>query len=160
MGHRVAIFVLLIAASVGVSMGNGNWWHYGWGKPKLPKVTENKIIVGGSSNWTFGFNYARWASKQGVFHVNDTLVFKYNPPSPSSPHPHNVYLIPDFLSYQKCNLTNAVKLANETQGAGDGFHYKLAKWQPYFFACGVGNGFHCSNGTMKFIVMPRYRCGI
>ncbi|WCJ33809.1 Cupredoxin superfamily protein [Euphorbia peplus] len=157
---RVAIFYLLIASLVGVSMANKNW-QYGWGNP-APKhtphrpVTENKINVGGSSNWTFGFNYGRWAYQHGIFYINDTLVFKYDPPSENNIHPHSVYLLSDWWSFQSCNMTNALKLADESQGE-KGFEFKLEKWQPYFFACGGGNGFHCNNGTMKFMVMPQLR---
>lgn len=82
-------------------------------------------------------------------------VFKYNPPSENNIHPHSVYLLPDFWSYKSCNLTNAVILADESQGSGNGFEFKLEKWQPYYFACGGGNGFHCLNGTMKLFVMPQ-----
>ncbi|XP_065857295.1 uncharacterized protein [Euphorbia lathyris] len=156
---RVAISFLLIASLVGVSMANRNW-HYGWGSPKHKPhhpISENKINVGGSSNWTFGFNYARWASKHGTFYVNDTLVFKYDAPSDKNIHPHSVYLLADWWSFKSCNMTNALKLADVSQGVGDGFRFKLEKWQPYFFACGGGNGFHCNNGTMKFFVMPQFR---
>ncbi|KAG5038556.1 hypothetical protein JHK86_019396 [Glycine max] len=41
-------------------------------------------------------------------------------------------------------------LANPKQGAEEGFKFVLKKWQPYYFACGERNGFHCNNGQMKF----------
>ncbi|KAL3573784.1 hypothetical protein D5086_024397 [Populus alba] len=40
-------------------------------------------IVGDDKGWTVNFNYTTWASGK-VFHVGDTLVFKYQPP-------HNLY---------------------------------------------------------------------
>ncbi|WCJ33762.1 Cupredoxin superfamily protein [Euphorbia peplus] len=137
-------------------------WQYGSGSP-APKhtpprpATQHKINVGGSSNWTFGFNYNSWASKHGKFYINDTLIFKYDQPSKKNIHPHSVYLLADWWSFQSCNMTNALKLADESQGVGKGFEYKMEKWQAYFFACGGGNGFHCNNGTMKFLVMPQLR---
>ena len=79
-------------------------------------------------------------------------VFKYDPPTPNT-FPHNVYLLPNLESFIKCNFTNAQKVANETQGAGEGFEFVLKRpWHPHYFACGVGA--HCSNGTMRFFVLP------
>ncbi|KAJ4833591.1 hypothetical protein Tsubulata_009206 [Turnera subulata] len=164
--------VLLLSASLwAVSVANRQW-RYGfnysdWGhnyKPRpcnstndAPASTPKKIIVGGSQQWTFGVDYADWAIKNGPFYLNDTLVFKYDPPSENNTHPHSVYLLPNMWSFKKCDLTNAVEIANVTQGGGDGFEFVLEKWQPYYFACGGGNGFHCNNGTMKFSVMPSFR---
>ena len=84
-------------------------------------------------------------------------VFKYDPPVGKDAHPHSVYLLPDFKSFVNCDLRKAKQLANATQGAGEGFEFALDKWQPYYFACGESNGFHCNVGRMKFSVMPVIR---
>ncbi|KAL5538704.1 hypothetical protein UlMin_044014, partial [Ulmus minor] len=68
-----------------------------------------------------------------------------------------VYQLPDLRSFKNCDFSNAKKLANWTQGAGEGFKFALDKWQPYYFACGESNGFHCKVGLMKFFVMPMLR---
>ena len=81
-------------------------------------------------------------------------VFKYDPPTPNT-FPHNVYLLPNLESFIKCNFTNAQEVANETQGAGEGFKFVLERsWHPHYFACSVHEGSHCLNGTMKFLVIP------
>ncbi|XP_012072445.1 uncharacterized protein LOC105634226 [Jatropha curcas] len=157
-------FVIVLCASLlGVALANKDWqygYHNGpWGAkhgspPPNPKDTPQKILVGGSAHWTFGFNYSVWAFKNGPFFVNDSLVFKYDPPSEKNVHPHSVYLLPDMWSFFTCNLTNAVKIANETEGAGEGFEFVLKKWKPYYFACGASNGYHCNFGNMKFFVLP------
>ena len=84
-------------------------------------------------------------------------VFKYDPPVGNNSHPHNVYLLPNFKSFMKCDLSKAKEIANTTQGAGEGFAFVLEKRQPYYFACGVSNGVHCDVGHMKFSVMPTLR---
>ena len=48
-------------------------------------------------------------------------------------------------------------VANTTQGGGEGFEFVLKKWQPYYFACGERDGYHCKAGQMKFFVMPLFR---
>ncbi|XP_021738476.1 uncharacterized protein LOC110704975 [Chenopodium quinoa] len=113
----------------------------------------NKIVVGGSNNWNFGFNYSDWALKNGPFYVNDVLVFKFNAPVNGAPG-HSVYLLPDLQSYLSCDLSRGKRVATTTQGGGSGFEFKLTKWQPHYFACGEHNGIHCNLGMMKFSVMP------
>ncbi|KMT00568.1 hypothetical protein BVRB_9g218660 [Beta vulgaris subsp. vulgaris] len=115
----------------------------------------NKIVVGGSYNWNFGFNYSDWALKSGPYYLNDVLVFKYN--APVNGTGHSVYLLPDFQSYLKCDLTRAKQVASTNQGGGKGYEFKLNKWQPHYFACGEHNGIHCNLGMMKFFVMPIFR---
>ncbi|KMT00567.1 hypothetical protein BVRB_9g218650 [Beta vulgaris subsp. vulgaris] len=115
----------------------------------------NKIVVGGTNNWNFGFNYSDWALKNGPYYLNDVLVFKYN--APVNGTGHSVYLLPDFWSYLKCDLTRAKQVATTTEGGGKGFEFKLTKWQPHYFACGEHNGIHCNLGMMKFFVMPIFR---
>jgi len=56
-----------------------------------------------------------------------------------------------------CDVKKAKMLANPKQGAEEGFKFVLKKWQPYYFACGERNGFHCNNGQMKFAVIPMLR---
>lgn len=73
-----ALILVLFASILGVGIANKDWQLGGWG-PKRGyhrpghKDTPQKIIVGGSANWTFGFNYSVWAFKSGPFFVNDTL---------------------------------------------------------------------------------------
>lgn len=87
-----------------------------------------------------------------------SAVFKYDPPSENNTHPHSVYLFNDFWSFRQCNLKRARMLANWSDGAGDGFKFELARpWRPYYFACGESQGFHCTNGNMKFFVVPAMR---
>ncbi|CAK7329821.1 unnamed protein product [Dovyalis caffra] len=163
-----ALILLLSASMWAISMANRQWQHGfnypDWSHKRHPSRqnstdTPNKIVVGGSQNWTFGVNYTDWALKNGPFYFNDTLVFKYDPPSDTNIHPHSVYLLPNLWSFLKCDLSKAMLIANATEGGGDGFEFVLKKWQPYYFACGGGAGFHCNNGTMKFFVMPMFRRG-
>ncbi|KAF2305815.1 hypothetical protein GH714_008244 [Hevea brasiliensis] len=122
--YTQALVLVLFASILGVSNSylNKDWQYSDWGSKRGSHrpgytATPNKFIVGGSANWTFGFNYSVWAFKSGPFYVNDTLVFKYDPPSEKNIHPHSVYLLPDMWSFINCNLTRGVKIANETQGA-------------------------------------------
>ncbi|KAL5538421.1 hypothetical protein UlMin_046281 [Ulmus minor] len=143
-----------------------NWRHQHHGRHHLHHHNQNKtnnvapakIIVGGSQTWRFNFSYSSWAFKHGPFYLNDTLVFKYDAPSNSS-HPHNVYLLPDLRSFINCDFSNARLLADTDEGAGNGFEFVLDRWQPYYFACGASNGYHCGTGRMKFVVVPRLRRG-
>ncbi|XP_074331222.1 uncharacterized protein LOC141668304 [Apium graveolens] len=121
------------------------------------KQKSRKIIVGGDQKWRFGFNYTNWAIKEGPFFVNDTLVFKFDPPS-NTTSPHSVYLLRNYQSFVNCDLKKAKKVADVTQGGGNGFKYVMKKQKPYYFACGVGNGFHCKIGLMKFTVIPLPSC--
>ncbi|XP_057541313.1 uncharacterized protein LOC130819568 [Amaranthus tricolor] len=125
-------------------------------KNKTLSRKSNKIVVGGSANWNFGFNYTDWALRNGPFYINDKLVFRYAAPVNQGPG-HSVYLLPDFMSYLNCDLSRATRLANTNQGGGKGFEYKITKWQPHYFACGEHNGIHCNLGMMKFFFMPSFR---
>ena len=42
-------------------------------KNKTLSRKSNKIVVGGSANWNFGFNYTDWALRNGPFYINDKL---------------------------------------------------------------------------------------
>ncbi|XP_030941831.1 uncharacterized protein LOC115966817 [Quercus lobata] len=102
MGFTIAqglMLVLLIASTIAVSLalpyGNCNDTH-----------TSNKIMVGDHHNWIYGFNYTKWAFKHGPFYLYDTLVFNYDPSTPNT-FPHNVYLLPNYESFIKCDFTNA-----------------------------------------------------
>ncbi|KAK6939557.1 Phytocyanin domain [Dillenia turbinata] len=125
----------------------------------LAHTKAKTIVVGGSAGWTYGFNYTKWAHDNCPFYFKDTLVFKYDPPTNTTPpHAHSVYLLPNLWSWIKCDFRRAKMLANTTQGTGDGFGVVLNKWMPYYFACGEGpNHLHCNNGTMKFIAWPFWR---
>ncbi|XP_062019776.1 uncharacterized protein LOC133736335 [Rosa rugosa] len=156
--------ILLIASMVAVSTANKDWQqgnYTGWGFNRGPyhlNKTEgpNKIIVGGSENWHYGFNYADWSLKNASFYVHDTLVFKYDPPT-NSTRPHSVYLLPNLWSFINCDLSHAKMVGSPTQGGGNGFEFVLKSWQPYYFACGEHGGAHCKDGMMRFFVFPKLR---
>ncbi|KAK4429058.1 hypothetical protein Salat_1205800 [Sesamum alatum] len=113
------------------------------------------IVVGGSEGWRFGYNYTDWALKHGPFYINDTLVFKYGPPSNES-RPHSVYLLPNLYSYATCDFGNARLLSNPNDQADDnGFSYVLNQWRPQYLASGEGDGrSDCKEGMMKFFAVP------
>ncbi|XP_057783047.1 uncharacterized protein LOC131000917 [Salvia miltiorrhiza] len=153
-------FVLIVIASMFAagaankewSSVAGNWNH----SHSHPNATSNRFIVGGSENWHFGFNYTKWAINTAPFFLNDTLVFKYDPPNDTT-FPHSVYLLPDFWSFKNCDLRRARKIGEVSAGGGDGFEFVLKRWQPYYFACGEHGGAHCKDGLMKFAVWPLIR---
>nr|XP_043638583.1 uncharacterized protein LOC122609700 [Erigeron canadensis] len=165
---QLPLLVLLIASMLAMGSSNKDFqkgsenWGFGFNytnwPPRHPNPTQSsrRIIVGGSDNWRFGSNYTEWARKSSPFFFNDTLVFKYDPPSENNTHPHSVYLLPNLWSFITCDLRWAKQVAKTNQGAGEGFEFVLNKWKPYYFACGESNGFHCKNG-MKFFAMPLFR---
>ncbi|KZV41155.1 CUB and sushi domain-containing protein 3 [Dorcoceras hygrometricum] len=166
-GGVICLAVVIVAMSMfGIAMANrnltgtaGNWNHTEnyWGYwYKNVSQDSKRIVVGGSENWRFGFNYTDWAIKNGPFYLNDTLVFRYDPPNDTT-FPHSVYLLPNFWSFRNCDLRRAKKIGEVTAGAGEGFEYVLKRWQPYYFACGERNGFHCNVGMMKFALWPLFR---
>ncbi|CAN1133524.1 hypothetical protein LINPERPRIM_LOCUS16633 [Linum perenne] len=157
--------ILLSAAALGIASANKDWgygnygggWGGGGGSPRHRRPSEHiprKIVVGGNQTWAFGFDYTNWAMRNGPFFVNDTLVFKYKMPADNSTRPHSVYQLPDLRSFLKCDVSKGKKLANWTDGGGEGFEFTMDKWQPYFFACGEASGIHCNLGRMKFFVVP------
>ncbi|XP_073158760.1 uncharacterized protein [Henckelia pumila] len=173
--------VLVVALSMfEIAVANKNWtdtaWNWNrtdqgyWGywhknsstsqgsEPSPPMNTppSRRIVVGGSESWHFGYNYTEWAIKNGPFYLNDILVFKYDAPNGTT-LPHSVSLLPNFWSFQKCDLRRAKKIGDVAQGDGDGFEFVLKRWQPYYFTCGERDGFHCNVGMMKFVVWPTIR---
>ncbi|XP_024968691.1 uncharacterized protein LOC112508144 [Cynara cardunculus var. scolymus] len=165
---KMLILISIIAAILAIGSSNANFqkgsqnWRFGFNHTNEPFRHKNlvqgsrRIIVGGSDNWRFGFNYTEWARTNAPFFFNDTLVFKFDPPSDSNAHPHSIYLLPNLWSFLRCDLRWAKRVANTSQGGGEGFEFVLNKWKPYYFACGESNGFHCQSG-MKFFVMPLFR---
>lgn len=118
------------------------------------------VLVIGYSIFKITMTFPAVTTKHGLTFRLLSAVFKYDPPSENNTHPHSVYLFSDFWSFRQCNLKRARMLANWSDGAGEGFKFVLARtstWQPYYFACGESNGFHCTNGNMKFFVVPRMR---
>ncbi|KAE8708459.1 putative CUB and sushi domain-containing protein 3 [Hibiscus syriacus] len=108
---------------------------------RLPEPTQ-KFIVGGSQYWKFGVNYTDWSLKTAPFYYNDS----------------SVSLLPNLKSFLNCDLKKSKMIANQTQGAGNGFHFVLKmKKKPYYFVCAERNGFHCKVGLMKFAVAPLHR---
>ncbi|KAK8568149.1 hypothetical protein V6N13_106083 [Hibiscus sabdariffa] len=149
LAHQGMVLVLVAASMVGVSLANKEWGSH----PHNHTTSPKRVIVGGSENWHFGVNYTDWSLKNAPFYLNDTLVFKYDPPS-NTTFPHSVYLLPNLKSFLNCDLRRAKVIANPTQGSGNGFEFVLKKRKPYYLACGERNGFHCKVGLMKFAVVP------
>ncbi|CAA2983954.1 uncharacterized protein LOC111394557 [Olea europaea var. sylvestris] len=162
LGNARALVFLVAMSMFGIGMANKNFsgdWNYTTGWPYghwNPTQSTKRIIVGGSENWRFGFNYTDWAIRNSPFFLNDKLVFKFDPPNDTT-HPHSVYLLSNFWSFQNCDFRRAKRIAQVTQGEGEGFEFVLKRWQPYYFACGERNGLHCNNGMMKFAVWPLFR---
>ncbi|KAL3515249.1 hypothetical protein ACH5RR_022151 [Cinchona calisaya] len=148
----VLILFIMSILAIGAMANKESNWNYDWYRHQNANQPK-KVVVGGSENWHFGFNYTDWALKNGPFYLGDTLVFNYDPPN-NTTFPHSVYLLPNYWSFLKCDLRWARKIADVNQGGGQGFEFVLRRWQPYYFACGESAGFHCRNGTMKFPVMP------
>ncbi|KAL8166477.1 hypothetical protein V2J09_007976 [Rumex salicifolius] len=136
----------------GGTTSGGGGWGWGWGGPGYnrsggpsgcptarneTRSGPNKIMVGGSKMWNFGFNYSDWAMKTAPFYLNDH--------SSMTPQVTGRTRIASIC----CQIGRVTKIGN-----GKGFEYKLRKWQPYYFACGESNGFHCKTGMMKFFVVP------
>ncbi|XP_007017357.2 PREDICTED: uncharacterized protein LOC18591265 [Theobroma cacao] len=105
------------------------------------------VVVGGSENWRYGYNYTEWAANNAPFYFEDTLVFKYK----ATPA-HSVYLLPNLWSYLKCDFSKAKLLANPRQGQGDGFKFVVNQWRVFYFASAEGND--CKDGMMKLIIVP------
>lgn len=75
---RGIIVVVMATCMLGIATANkdaGNWNRTGAGDCTHKNATQrsNRIVVGGSENWHFGFNYTDWAIKNGPFFLNDTL---------------------------------------------------------------------------------------
>jgi len=74
-----SMFTVTVANKDWPSFGNFNytdWWsRFGNHHHQINKTEQQpkKIIVGGSQNWHFGYNYSDWAIKNGPFYLNDTL---------------------------------------------------------------------------------------
>ncbi|KAE8727913.1 putative Thioredoxin superfamily protein [Hibiscus syriacus] len=105
------------------------------------------VIVGGSENWRYGYNYTEWAANTAPFCFQDTLVFKYD-----NTTAHSVYMLPNLWSYLQCDFSKAKLLANTTQGEGDGFRFVLNQWRVFYLASGEAND--CKDGQMKLVVVP------
>ncbi|KAK8596786.1 hypothetical protein V6N13_001393 [Hibiscus sabdariffa] len=105
------------------------------------------VVVGGSENWRYGYNYTEWAANIAPFYFQDTLVFKYD-----NKTAHSVYMLPNLWSYSQCDFSKAKLLANPSQGEGDGFQFVLNQWRVFYFASGEGND--CKDGLMKLVVVP------
>ncbi|OMO74883.1 Plastocyanin-like protein [Corchorus olitorius] len=111
-------------------------------------VTQaDTVVVGGSENWRYGYNYTEWAADNAPIYFQDTLVFKYKK-SPA----HSVYLLPNLYSYLTCDFSKAKLLANSSQGHGDGYAFVINQWRVFYFASAEGND--CEDGLMKLIVVP------
>ncbi|KAI6677883.1 hypothetical protein NL676_038679 [Syzygium grande] len=66
--------------------------------------------------------YPRWNNNNGyAWPPKQYDVFKFDPPSDNNTHPHSVYVFQNFWTYMRCDLKRATKVANVSDGAGDGF---------------------------------------
>ncbi|KAK1358803.1 Phytocyanin domain-containing protein [Heracleum sosnowskyi] len=127
---------------------------WSWNSPNSPQNYSSPP----GFNFTAGWPWKDWAIKNGPFYLNDTLVFKYDPPS-NTTYPHSVYQLRNYRSFMNCDLRKAKRLASVTQGAGIGFELVLKNKKPYYLSCGEHNGIHCKDGLMKFLVIPLIRWG-
>ena len=72
------VLVLVSTSILSIADANKNWGNGGaggfWGySPRNMTYTSNTLVVGGSQNWRFGFNYTDWSIKNAPFFLNDTL---------------------------------------------------------------------------------------
>ncbi|XWS39984.1 hypothetical protein CRYUN_Cryun18bG0101300 [Craigia yunnanensis] len=138
------VLVLTTASMLGVGLANKDW---GFGRGShhphnhTPMAPKKSLLV---------------VHRIGILASTTPIVFKYDPPS-NTTFPHSVYLLPNLKSFLNCDLRKAKKIANPTQGVGNGFELVLKRRKPYYFACGERNGFHCKVGLMKFAVVPLLR---
>ncbi|KAF7137361.1 hypothetical protein RHSIM_Rhsim07G0037000 [Rhododendron simsii] len=95
-----------------------------------PAAFATQHVVGGSSGWTQGVNYASWASSQ-TFAVGDTLLFSYG----SS---HSV----DVVSQSDYNNCNANSPQNSYTGGST--IISLPSLGTMYFICGTSG--HCQSG--------------
>ncbi|XP_022763344.1 uncharacterized protein LOC111308917 [Durio zibethinus] len=81
-GHGLVLVMAAAASMLEVSIANKDWGfksnNTGWvwssnNRPLHETEGTNKIIVGGSENWQFGFNYSEWAFQNAPFYFNDAL---------------------------------------------------------------------------------------
>ncbi|OAY85691.1 uncharacterized protein LOC109707554 [Ananas comosus] len=114
---------------------------------------NKEFVVGGDQHWRFGYNYSDWALRNFPFIDDDILVFKYDPPNGTNT-PYNVMSFDNPDDYLSCNVGKAKVLANETQGADEGFKHRLPNTNIQYFASGINDGFQCKKGNMKFSVWP------
>ncbi|KAM7251910.1 hypothetical protein ACFE04_023793 [Oxalis oulophora] len=114
--------------------------------PNAASGSPKKFMVGGTDGWVFGVNYTEWADKNGPFHVNDSLVFKYD-------QKHAVYLLKDLKTYESCDFVFARIIGGTGDGGDAGFEFTLENTKVHYFACGESGGMHCSQG-MKFSLKP------
>lgn len=83
---HVLTLLVITASMFAVTMANKDWPSFGFNHTDwrsrfgnhhhhINKTEQQpkKIIVGGSENWHFGYNYSDWAMKSGPFYLNDTL---------------------------------------------------------------------------------------
>ncbi|KAG5538742.1 hypothetical protein RHGRI_019338 [Rhododendron griersonianum] len=95
-----------------------------------PAAFATQHIVGGSSGWTQGVNYATWASSQ-TFAVGDTLLFSYD----SS---HSVDSVSQS-DYNNCNVNSP-----QNSYTGGSTIISLPSLGTMYFICGTPG--HCQSG--------------
>ncbi|KAM7273541.1 hypothetical protein ACFE04_028205 [Oxalis oulophora] len=100
-------------------------------------ATATEYVVGGDSGWTNSVDYAKWAQDK-VFHVGDTLVFKYTAPN------HNVLKVngTGFKDCIKPPPSEALKTGNDK--------VTLATPGKKWYICGVST--HCADNNQKLVI--------
>ncbi|KAL3729527.1 hypothetical protein ACJRO7_026638 [Eucalyptus globulus] len=79
--------VVIASEMMGASVAYPGWNdHNGHAWP--PKF--KKVVVEGSENWHFGFDYSAWAHENGPFYVNDTLESMQIPPQATLSSRHSL----------------------------------------------------------------------
>ncbi|XP_058002590.1 blue copper protein-like [Hevea brasiliensis] len=99
--------------------------------PTVAMATE--YIVGDDKGWNVTVNYTEWAQNK-VFHVGDTLVFKYGPP-------HNVSKV-DEGGFKEC------KPSGDLYNSGNDT-FTLSKPGKKWYICGITA--HCEKGQKLMI---------
>ncbi|XP_059461846.1 blue copper protein 1a-like [Corylus avellana] len=108
----------------------------------VPSILATEFVVSDDKGWTINFDYQVWA-KGKVFHVGDTLVFKYKEGV------HNVLKV-NGTGFQQC----VAPLGTEALISGNDV-ITLATSGRKWYICGVAK--HCENGNQKLAitVLPR-----
>lgn len=69
------VLLVFLASTLAMAMANKDMANWNWRPYRPPRnaTQPKKVVVGGSDNWHFGFNYTDWALKNGPFYIGDTL---------------------------------------------------------------------------------------
>ncbi|XP_059298309.1 uncharacterized protein LOC132051015 isoform X2 [Lycium ferocissimum] len=128
------IFLLLAVFSslFPIGLADFNWGPRSWSKTNCPYTTEHPPNVTQTSN-----KFVVGGSEDWHYGFNYRMDWARK-------------CAPFFVN----DTLGAKRIADPTEGAGEGFEFVLNKMRPYYFACGENEGVHCKTGNMKFFVIP------